>query len=171
MAVEIGRRLFVPRASRFHWAVVAGAIVECLACAAAGGFSLWWWSPESGRIDPAASLLVDLSALALFALAAGLGLGAFLLTLQWVEVRWVGAAFQLVASAFAVWAAIWLGESELPISPNSLGYWPPWIAFAIGAGVIAVGIAVLTSLFLPLRRKSARLLDKPFSIPIHTRHW
>jgi hypothetical protein len=156
MALEIGRRSFVPQASRFHWAAVAGAIVECLAFAAAGGFSLWWWSPESGRIDTSASLLVDLSAIALFALAAGFGLGAFLLSCQRVEVRRVGAASHLVASALAACAAIWLGESELPASPNSIGYWPPWIALALAAALIAMGLAVLASLFVPVRHEIAR---------------
>lgn len=156
MALEIRRRLFVPRASRFHWAVVAGAIVECLAFAAEGGFSLLWWSPESGRIDPAASILIDLSALALFALAAGFGLGAFLLSRQRVEVRRVGAASHLVASALGACGAIWVGVSELPASPNSVGYWPPWIAFAIAAALIAMGVAVLASLFVPVRHEAAR---------------
>jgi hypothetical protein len=49
---------------------------------------------------------------------------------------------------------IWAGVYQLGVD-QTYGYWPPWIAFAIGAGVIAVGIAVLASLFLPVRAKSA----------------
>jgi len=128
--------LFVPLAARFHWAVVTGAILECLAFGAAGGLNLWWYSPTSGRIDPAASLLVYVSSLALFALGAGFGLGAFLLSLHWVAVRSVGAAIHLIATALAAWAFGWLGASEMRVDPNSYGYWPPWIAFALAAGVM-----------------------------------
>lgn len=140
-------------AARFHWAVVAGAIVECVAFAGAGGFSLWWWSPTSGRIDPAASILVDLSAVVLFMLAAGFGLGAFLLSLQWVEVRSVGAASHLLATALAAAAFVWMGVSEMGVDPKSSGYWSPGIAFALAAAVVAVGLAVLTSLSLPARQR------------------
>jgi len=100
--------------------------------------------------------LIELSALALFALGAGFGLGAFLLSLQWVEVQWVGAASHLVASALAAWGAIWLGESELPVSPESVGYWPPWMAFAFAGALIAIGVAVLASLFVLVRHEIAR---------------
>ena len=153
MALEIGRRLFVSRTSRFHCAVVAGAIVECLAFAAAGGFSLWWWSPESGRIDPSAFVLVELSALALFALAAGFGLGAFLLSFRRLAMRIVGAAFHLGATALAALGTVWMGLSEVQVSPNSYGHWSPGIAFAVAAVIVATGLAVLNSLFLPLGRE------------------
>jgi succinate-acetate transporter protein len=92
----------------------------------------------------------------LFALAAGFGLGAFLLSLQWVEVRTVGAASHLVATALAAGGAIWIGVSELPASPNSVGYWSPWMAFALAAALIAMGYAVLGSLFVPIRHKTGR---------------
>jgi len=156
MGLEIRRRLFVPRFSRFHWNVVAGATVECLVFVAAGGFSLWWWSPDSGRIDPSGFILIELSALALFALGAGFGLGAFLLSLQWVEVRWVGVGSHLVASSLAACGAILLGENELQASPASVGYWLPWMAFALAAALIAMGVAALVSLFVPVRHEIAR---------------
>ncbi len=87
-------------------------------------------------------------------------LAQIIMSFRWFEARIVGArimgaVLHLGATAVAAWAFIWAGVYQIGVD-KSYGYWPPWIAFAIGAGVIAVGIAVLTSLFLPVRRKSAR---------------
>ncbi len=58
----------------FHWAVVGGAILECLTFAAFGAYNVWL----NDRVDPSALVLQYLFEAAIFALAAGFGLGAFL---------------------------------------------------------------------------------------------
>jgi len=150
----------VPPARLFNWVVVGGSALECLIFGGFGGYSLWLGIALNGRVDGIANDLNFLAAAALLALAAGIGVGALLIGFRWFEARIVGArimgaVLHLGATAVAAWAFIWAGVYQIGVD-RSYGYWPPWIAFAIGAGVIAVGIAVLTSLFLPVRRNSAR---------------
>jgi hypothetical protein len=108
-------------------------------------------------VDAFGNDLNFLAAAALFALAAGFGVGALLVGFRWFEARIVGArimgaVLHLGTTAVAAWVFIWAGMYQMGVD-QSYGYWPPWIAFAIGAGAIAVGIAVLTSLLLPARPK------------------
>ncbi|HEX2680627.1 MAG TPA: hypothetical protein VHQ03_04985 [Candidatus Dormibacteraeota bacterium] len=91
-----------------------------------------------------------LAAAVLLALAAGFGIGGSLMSFRWFAARIVGAkiigaVLYLGASAVAAGGAIWLG---LRLIPAIYGFWTPWIAYAIGAAVIAFGIAVLVWLFL-----------------------
>ncbi len=150
----------VPPAPLFNWVVVGGSALECLIFGGFGAYTLWLGIALNGRVDAFGNDLNFLAAAALLALAAGFGVGAFLMSFRWFDARIVGArimgaVLHLGATALAAWAFIWAGVYQIGVD-KSYGYWPPWIAFAIGAGVIAVGIAVLTSLFLPVRRKSAR---------------
>jgi len=137
----------------FHWAVVGGAILECLTLAAFGAYNVW----GNGRVDPAALVLQYLFEAAIFALAAGFGLGAFLLSFRGLPVRIVGAAVHLGTTTLATLGTVWMGQSEVQVSPNTYGYWSPWIAFAVAAAVIATGLAVLISLFLRVGREGASL--------------
>ncbi len=148
MATCDGPMLPVRLTARFHWAVVGGAILECLTFAAFGAYNVWL----NGRVDPAALVLQYLFEAALFALAAGFGLGAFLLSVRTLHVRIVGAAFHLGATPTATLGTVWLGLSEVQVSPNSYEYWSPGIAFAVAAAVIGTGLGVLISLFLPVGR-------------------
>ena len=140
-----------------NWVVVWGSALECLTFGGFGVYSLWLGIALNGRVDAFGNDLNFLAAAALLALAAGFGIGAFLMSFPWFEARIVGArivggVLHLGATAVAAWVFIGAGVYQIGVD-RSYGYWPPWIAFAIGAGVIAVGIAVLTSLFLPVRRK------------------
>jgi hypothetical protein len=158
-----GRRLGdvdVPPAPLFKRVVVGGSALECLIFGGFGAYSLLLGIALNGRVDALGNDLNFLAAAALFALAAGFGVGAFLISFRWFEARIVGArimgaVLHLCATAVAAWVSISAGVYQIGVD-RSYGYWPPWIAFAIGAGVIAVGIAVLASMFLPVRRKSAR---------------
>jgi len=150
----------VPPAPLFNLVVVGGSALECLIFGGFGAYTLWLGIALNGRVDVFGNDLNFLAAAALLALAAGFGVGAFLMSFRWFDARIVGArimgaVLHLGATTVAAWAFIWAGVYQIGVD-KSYGYWPPWIAFAIGAGVIAVGIAVLTSLFLPVRRKSAR---------------
>jgi len=150
----------VPPAPPFNWVVVGGSALECLIFGGFGVYALWLGIALNGRVDGFANDLNFLAAAALLALAAGFGVGAFLMSFRWFEAkivgaRIIGAVIHLGATALAAWAFIWAGVHQIGVD-KSYGYWPPWIAFAISAGVIAVGIGVLTSLFVPVRRKSAR---------------
>lgn len=40
-----------------------------------------------------------------------------------------------------------MGIWGVQVDPNTDGYWPPWIVFALAAALIAIGLAVLISLF------------------------
>jgi hypothetical protein len=148
----------VPPAPLFNWVVVGGSALECLILGGFGAYTLWLGIALNGRVDALGNDLNFLAAAALLALAAGFGVGAFLMSFRWFEARIVGArimgaVLHLGATAVTAWAFIWAGVYQIGVD-RSYGYWPPWIAFAIGAGVIAVGIVVLTSLFLPAPRKS-----------------
>jgi len=150
----------VPPAPPFNWLVVGGSALECMIFGGFGAYALWVGIALSFRGDGFANDLNFLASAALLALAAGFGVGAFLMSFRWFEAkivgaRIIGAVIHLGATALAAWAFIWAGVHQIGVD-KSYGYWPPWIAFAISAGVIAVGIAVLTSLFVPVRRKSAR---------------
>jgi hypothetical protein len=146
--------------ARFRWAVLVGSVLECLFFGSLGAYLLVVFIALNARGDGVANDLNFLAAAALFALAAGFGVGAFLIGFPCFEGRIVGArimgaVLHLGATAVAAWVLIKAGVYQIGVD-QSYGYWPPWIAFAIGAGVIAVGIAVLTSLFPPVRRTSAR---------------
>ena len=141
MATRDRPMLPVRLTARFHWAVVGGAILESLTFAAFGAYNVWL----NGRVDPSALVLQYLFEAAIFALAAGFGLGAFLLNFRRLAMRIVGAAFHLGATALATLGTVWMGQSGVQVSPNTYGYWSPWIAFAVAAAVIATGLAVLIS--------------------------
>jgi hypothetical protein len=131
---------------------VAGAIVECLAFGAFGAYNVLWDVAANGRTDGFVLLFAEAATLATLALAGGFGLSAFLLSFRELALRITGAVFHLLATVPAAWLALWLGWSELryvTYTPDGYGAWPPWIAFAIAAALIAIGIAVLISLFLP----------------------
>jgi hypothetical protein len=103
-------------------------------------------------VDPSALILQYLFEAAIFALAAGFGLGAFLLSFRRLAVRIVGATFHLGATALATLGTVWMGLSEVQVSPDTYGYWSPWIAFTVAAALLATGLGVLISLFLPVGR-------------------
>lgn len=146
--------MFVPLATRLRWAIVGGSVLECLAFGAFGADTLWIGVTLNGRVDAFGNDLNFLGAAVALALAGGFGIGAFLMCFRWFEDRIVGArimgaVLHLGATSLAAWGAIWLGLSEVRVDPTSDGYWSPWIAFAIGALVIATGLAVLATLLLP----------------------
>ena len=156
-----GRRLGdadVPPAPPFNWLVVGGSALECMIFGGFGAYALWVGIALSFRGDGFANDLNFLASAALLALAAGFGVGAFLMSFRWVEARIVGARIMgavvhLGATAVAAWALIWAGVDQIGVD-RSYGYWPRWITFAIAAGVIAVGIAVLASFVLPRNRRA-----------------
>jgi hypothetical protein len=150
----------VARARFLNWVVLGGSALECLILGGFGAYLLLLGIALNERGDGVANDLNFLAAAALFALTAGFGVGASMIGFRWFEARIVGArimgaVLHLGATAVAAWVSISAGIYQIGVD-RSYGYWPPWIAFAIGAGVIAVGIAVLVSLLLPVRRKSAR---------------
>ena len=158
MAARVRPMLSVRLTVRFRSAAVGGSVLESLVFGGFGAYTLWLGITLNGRVDAFGNDLNFLAAAALLALAAGFGLGAFLLSLRWFEVRIVGAAFHLIATAIATWAAIWVGMYQVQYvtySPNTDASWPPAIAFALAAAVIAIGLAVLISLLLPVRPRSA----------------
>jgi len=146
--------MFEPLAVRLRWVVVGGSVLECLVFAGFGAYTLWLGITLNGRVDAFGNDMNFLGAAAELAIAAGFGIGALLMCYRWFEARIVsarivGAALHLGATAVGALGAIWLGLSEVHVDPTTDGYWSPWIAFAIGALVIATGIAVLASLLLP----------------------
>jgi hypothetical protein len=143
-----------------NWVVAGGSVLECLTFGGFGIYTLLLGIALNGRVDAFGNDLNFLAAAALLALATGFGIGALLMCVRWFEARIVGARIMgallhLGATAVAAWALIEAGVYQFGVD-QSYGYWSPWIALAVGAGVIAIGIAVLTSLFLPARQKSAR---------------
>ena len=132
-----------------RWAVIGGALLECLAFGAFGGYELWWGIANSDRVEGLADLVSNVISVGILALAAGFGLGAFLLSFRYIGLRIAGAAFHLVATALAASALVWLGVQEVGHSDD----WSPGIAFVVAAAVIAIGLAVLVSLFLRVQRQ------------------
>jgi len=155
--------MWVPLAAGLRWAVIGGSVLECLVFVAFGADTLWIGIKLNGRVDAFGNDMNFLGAALTLALAAGFGIGASLMTFPWFEARIVGArimgaVLNLGATLVAAWGAIWLGLSEVHVDPTTGGYWSPWIAFTIGALVIATGIAVLASLLLPATDRALRQL-------------
>ena len=137
-------------------AVVVGSVLECLGFGGFGGYVLLLGIALNGRVDAFANDLNFLAAALLLSLAAGFGFGAFLMSCRWIEAKVVGgrifgAVIHLGATVVAAWGAIWAGLYQVHVDPT-YGTWSPWIALAIGAAVIAIGIAVVVSLLLPARQ-------------------
>jgi hypothetical protein len=137
--------------------VVGGSVLECLAFTGFGADTLLLGMALNERGYGVANDLNFLAAAVQLALAAGFASGAFLMSSRWVDEkiaggRTMGGVLHLGATVVAAWGAIWLGLSEVRVDPNTGGYWSPWIAFALAAVVIVIGLAVLMSLFPPARQ-------------------
>ncbi|HZQ49695.1 MAG TPA: hypothetical protein VFB69_05255 [Candidatus Dormibacteraeota bacterium] len=107
--------------------VVGGTVLECLFFGGFGAYSLLVGIALNGREDAFGNALNLLAGAALLALAAGFGLGAFLMSSRWVADkivggRIIGAVLHLAAAALAICGGIWLGANQVQYvtySPNT----------------------------------------------------